>query len=201
MCEQCSKSFRSGSDLVSHRRTHSGDKPLVCSQPLCGKSFAHVSNLRVHERGHAGDRPHACPFPSCTKAFRHTSSRDDHFVAVHQGLRQYVCGLCARDFTAASNLKRHQKTCAPLHAARSALAADVSRAQAQAMAVHAAAAAAAAAAAGGGGAGGDADEDADEDEDEDAGGGGAGTLSHSEAILASMAQHHSRQLGGPPPSS
>jgi uncharacterized Zn-finger protein len=110
-CKQCSRSFRSRSDLTSHERTHSGDKPLVCSLPGCGRCFAHVSNLRVHERGHAGERPHVCPFPACGRAFRHPSSRDDHYVAVHQNIRQYVCGSCQRDFTASSNLKRHQKTC------------------------------------------------------------------------------------------
>jgi hypothetical protein len=117
-----------------------------------------------------------CSFPSCTKAFRHTSSRDDHFVAVHQGLRQYVCSMCARDFTAASNLKRHQKTCASQHALQTA-----AQAQAQAQAI------AQAAAGGGGGAGGG--------NAGDGAGGGIG-LSPSEAIMAGMA-NLSRPLGGP----
>jgi hypothetical protein len=143
---------------------------------MCGKSFAHVSNLRVHERGHAGDRPHACSFPSCTKAFRHTSSRDDHFVAVHQGLRQYVCDLCARDFTAASNLKRHQKTCVPQHAA----AAQAAAAQAQAQILaHAVAGSDGAGGAGAGAGAGDG-----------AGGGGGGGglgLTASDSVIAGMA--------------
>ena len=110
-CNQCEKVFRSRSDLNSHVRIHSGDKPLACNYPGCTKSFAHVSNLRVHERGHLGDRPYVCPFPGCGRAFRHPSSRTDHYVNIHEGVRQYSCSVCNRTFTAISNMKRHVKTC------------------------------------------------------------------------------------------
>jgi uncharacterized Zn-finger protein len=65
----------------------------------------------VHERGHLGDRPYVCPFPGCGRAFRHPSSRTDHYVNIHEGVRQYSCSVCNRTFTAISNMKRHVKTC------------------------------------------------------------------------------------------
>ncbi|NWI66788.1 ZN394 protein, partial [Todus mexicanus] len=54
-CSECQRSFRHRSDLVKHRRTHTGEKPYVCA--ICGKSFTQSSNCRRHECTHTSDQP------------------------------------------------------------------------------------------------------------------------------------------------
>lgn len=51
-CSVCDKSFRSCSDLVSHFRIHTNERPHVCEK--CNSSFSHISNLRAHERSQHG---------------------------------------------------------------------------------------------------------------------------------------------------
>jgi uncharacterized Zn-finger protein len=47
-CSICDKSFRSCSDLISHFRIHTNERPHICEK--CNTSFSHISNLRAHER-------------------------------------------------------------------------------------------------------------------------------------------------------
>lgn len=105
-CEDCGKSFKSRSDLISHARTHTGEKPLTCKE--CGKKFAHSSNLRSHERTHTGEKRYACTWPGCDRKFAHPASRDDH-IATHSGHRRHICPVCHRGFTAKANLTRHRR--------------------------------------------------------------------------------------------
>ncbi|CAL4174368.1 unnamed protein product [Meganyctiphanes norvegica] len=57
-CSQCDKAFSQNSHLISHQRTHTGEKPYQCSQ--CDKTFSLKHELIQHQTTHTGEKPYQC---------------------------------------------------------------------------------------------------------------------------------------------
>ncbi|KFP11188.1 Zinc finger protein 787, partial [Egretta garzetta] len=54
-CLDCGKSFTQSVVLLRHWRTHTKEKPFLCT--TCGKRFSWRSDLITHQRIHTGERP------------------------------------------------------------------------------------------------------------------------------------------------
>uniref|UniRef100_A0A8C4RB50 PR domain containing 12b n=1 Tax=Eptatretus burgeri TaxID=7764 RepID=A0A8C4RB50_EPTBU len=57
-CVICHRGFNSRSNLRSHMRIHTLDKPFACR--FCARRFSQSSTLRNHVRLHTGERPYKC---------------------------------------------------------------------------------------------------------------------------------------------
>lgn len=73
-CSYCSYSTPHKTNLITHERMHTGEKPYHCH--LCPKSFAQRSNLKAHIRTHTGEKPYMCRF--CPQAFNHSQHLKGH---------------------------------------------------------------------------------------------------------------------------
>ncbi|CAL8111410.1 unnamed protein product [Orchesella dallaii] len=59
-CPDCGRTFLKPSQMLRHRRSHTGEKPHVCA--ICGGTFSQKSSLDTHILyTHSDLRPHSCP--------------------------------------------------------------------------------------------------------------------------------------------
>lgn len=61
-CHTCNRVFPREKSLQAHIRTHTGEKPYVCTFSGCTKRFTQSGQLRTHQRLHTGEKPFACRF-------------------------------------------------------------------------------------------------------------------------------------------
>ena len=78
-CGVCEKVFVSASQLATHVRIHTNEKPYECD--VCEKCFRQLGNLQSHMRIHTNEKPYKCDV--CEKRFTTSSSLKTHVRTQH----------------------------------------------------------------------------------------------------------------------
>lgn len=72
ICPICNLGLSNKGQLISHIRSHTGERPFACDHSFCNKAFTRNEELTRHKRIHSGHKPFPCQI--CSKRF----GRKDH---------------------------------------------------------------------------------------------------------------------------
>ncbi|XP_070935927.1 zinc finger protein 337-like isoform X6 [Macaca nemestrina] len=104
ICSECGQGFIWKSNLVKHQLAHSGKQPFVCKE--CGRGFNWKGNLLTHQRTHSGEKPFVCNV--CGQGFSWKRSLTRHHWRIHSK-KPFVCQECKRGYTSKSDLTVHER--------------------------------------------------------------------------------------------
>ncbi|KAH9971433.1 hypothetical protein BGW80DRAFT_1322403 [Lactifluus volemus] len=101
----CEKSYTKPSRLEEHERSHTGDRPFVCT--TCNKSYLRETHLQAHVRSHLpkSDRPFVCEESDCDKRFWTAQHLKVHKDVIHLGEKPFKC---THEGCGAAFLKHHK---------------------------------------------------------------------------------------------
>ncbi|XP_042250804.1 PR domain zinc finger protein 12-like [Thunnus albacares] len=103
-CVICHRGFNSRSNLRSHMRIHTLDKPFVCR--FCNRRFSQSSTLRNHVRLHTGERPYKCQV--CQSAYSQLAG-----LRAHQKSARHKPAVTVTDVTSQVSPPPPQMTAMP----------------------------------------------------------------------------------------
>jgi hypothetical protein len=106
-CTTCGVVCRGSAALEAHMRTHTNDRPYVCTWPGCTSKFVQKSNLIRHLGVHTRERKFSCEF--CFLRFTQKVSLRYHVAAKHTNARPFRCTVegCQSAFPTAAALNIH----------------------------------------------------------------------------------------------
>jgi len=118
-CDNCDYASSRNTNLIKHKRTHTGEKPHKCDFPGCNYASSQSSNLNKHKkkyrgslshkRKYTGDKAYKCDFPGCDYSSSTFQNVKTHKL-IHTGEKPYKCDFSGCNYASSQspNLKRHK---------------------------------------------------------------------------------------------
>uniref|UniRef100_W8BM03 Transcriptional repressor CTCF n=1 Tax=Ceratitis capitata TaxID=7213 RepID=W8BM03_CERCA len=104
-CAHCNYETCKRYMLSRHMKSHSDDRPFVCS--VCDRAFKTNHTLQNHINVHLGRKPHPCL--SCDSRFTTQGDLSRHVMYKHTHTKRHKCTECDYATVEMSKLRRHMR--------------------------------------------------------------------------------------------